>query len=406
MRKQPDTSHKPIPLLDLSLQYQQIRKETDAAIRAVIESQRFINGPDVEALEIEIADYSGCGFAVGVTSGTDALLIALMALDIKPGDEVITSPYTFFATAGSIARTGAIPVFVDIDPVTFNINPSLIEEKITSETKAIMPVHLYGQCADMEPIMEIAASNGLAVIEDAAQAIGSEYKGRRAGAIGDFGCFSFFPSKNLGAFGDAGMVVTNNPEYAERLRMLRVHGSKIKYYHELIGGNFRLDSIQAAVLRVKLKYLDEWSAGRQKNAEIYNNLFRELGALANKDCKSCTPGAPDKGIVAPAESPESGISALRLEGNPFEGHRHIYNQYVIRSSDRDNLLERIRNHKIGAEIYYPVSLHEQKCFAYLGCKKGDFPESERAANETIALPIFPELTREQIEITAKVVSGL
>jgi dTDP-4-amino-4,6-dideoxygalactose transaminase len=293
-----------------------------------------------------------------------------MAEGIGPGDEVITTPYTFFATAGAIARTGAKPVFVDIDPKTYNIDPAGIEAKITKNTKAILPVHLYGQCADMDPIMAIAERRGIPVIEDAAQAIGSEYKGRRAGSMGRYGCFSFFPSKNLGAAGDGGMVTTRDDALAEMLRVLRVHGSKPKYYHALIGGNFRFDALQAAIVAVKLKYLDRWTAGRQANAARYRRLFEAVGL-------------DKKGQVElPYESP---------------GGRHIYNQFVIRVPRRDELQAHLKEQKIGNEVYYPVPLHVQKCFAYLGHREGDFPASERAARETVALPIYPELSDQQAE---------
>jgi dTDP-4-amino-4,6-dideoxygalactose transaminase len=312
-------------------------------------------------LEQEVAAYSDCAHGVGVSSGTDALLAALMAIDLKPGDEVITTPFTFFATAGAIARLGGRPVFVDIEPQSFNLNPALIEAAVTPRTRAIIPVHLYGQMAEMDPIMEVAVRHNLYVIEDAAQAVGAEYQGRRAGSIGHMGCFSFFPSKNLGGFGDGGMVTTNDAAMAERLRLLRGHGAQPKYYHAVVGGNFRLDALQAAVLRVKLKYLDEWTAARQRNADTYRRLFAESGAP----------------VGLPAEMPH---------------RRHIYNQFVIRAERRDELMAFLKQQQIGTEIYYPVSLHLQECFADLGYRAGDCPESERAARETIALPIYPELT--------------
>ena len=376
----------PVPLLDLKAQYAPIREEIRAALDRVIDAQQFILGPEVEALEGEVAAYAGCAYGIGVSSGTDALLAALMAIDIRPGDEVITTPYTFFATAGSIARLGAVPVFVDIDPLTFNIDPAAIESRITSRTRAIVPVHLYGQMADMDPIMEIAQRHNLVVIEDAAQAIGAEYKGRRAGSIGHMGCFSFFPSKNLGGFGDGGMVTTNDAALAERVRLLRGHGAHPKYYHQLIGGNFRLDALQAAVLRVKLKYLDQWTAGRQRNAAIYRRLFEDA-ALAIDPPECLTAGCharkngacalPPGKVVLPVEAPE---------------RRHIYNQFVIRVAQREQVRAALQAHKIGHEIYYPVPLHLQECFAYLGHQPGDLPVSECAAAETLALPIYPELT--------------
>ena len=360
---------KKVPLLDMKAQYHSIKAEIGAAIDAVLESQHFILGPTVEECERRIADYSACKFGVGVTSGTDALLLALMAEGIGPGDEVITTPFTFFATAGSIARVGAKPVFVDICPKSYNIAASKIEKHVTKNTKAIMPVHLFGQCAEMDPILEIAGRHGLVVIEDAAQAIGAEYKGRRAGSMGHYGCFSFFPSKNLGGGGDGGMVVTQDPERADRLRILRVHGSKPKYYHKVIGGNFRLDALQAAIVGAKLPHLDAWTAGRQANAQRYRRLFQEAGLV-------------EQGLVVlPAEIPE---------------RRHIYNQFVVRVPRRDELRKHLTDQGIGTEIYYPVPLHLQECFRYLGYGEGDCPESEAAARDTVALPIYPELTDEQI----------
>jgi len=351
-----------VPLLDLKGQYASIRDEVRAAMDRVIESQRFILGPEVEAFEAEFAAYCQCRFAVGVSSGTDALLAALMAVDLQPGDDVITTPYSFFATAGVIARLGARPVFADIDPSTFNIDPVGIEEKITPRTKAIMPVHLFGQMADMVKIAEIAGRRGLRVIEDAAQAAGAEHAGRRAGSIGDLGCFSFYPSKNLGCFGDGGMVTTNDPALADRVRLLRSHGCRTKYRSELLGGNFRLDAIQAAVLRVKLRHLDEWTEARRRNAELYRELLPST-------------------ISVPAVSSD---------------RRHIYNQFIIRSSRRDPLIEHLTTRGIGSEVYYPLPLHLQPCFAGLGGKLGDFPASEDAARECLALPVYPELTQDMI----------
>jgi dTDP-4-amino-4,6-dideoxygalactose transaminase len=358
-----------VPLLDLQAQYATICNEIQPAVNEVLESQRFILGPQVEAFEQEIAALCGTGFAIGVSSGTDALLISLMAAQIGWDDEVITTPYTFFATAGSIARTGAVPVFVDIDPQTYNINPALIEEKITEKTKAIMPVHLYGQCADMQPILEVARKHNLIVIEDAAQAIGSEYGGMadgkrcKAGNMGDFGCFSFFPSKNLGAFGDGGLVVSNNAELALRVKQLRTHGGKDKYHNDMVGMNGRLDALQAAILRVKLKHLEGWSAGRREHAAYYNQAFAEVEQVQTPYC--------------------------------VPGGTHIYNQYIIRVPKRDELQSFLREQEIGNAIYYPIPLHLQECFDSLGYKVGDFPEAEKAAQETIALPVYPELTREQ-----------
>lgn len=378
-----------IPLLDLKPQYQALKDELKPVVERVMESQYFILGPEVEGLEKEVAEYSHAKFGVGVSSGTDALLMALMAIDIQPGDEVITTPFTFFATAGCIARLGAKPVFVDIDPVTFNIDPAAIEKAIRPNTKAIMPVHLYGQMADMDPIMAIAGRHGLVVIEDAAQAIGSEYKGRRAGSVGHMGCFSFFPSKNLGCFGDGGMVVTSDEALAKRLKLLRNHGMDPKYYYQLIGGNFRLDALQAAVLRVKLKHLDAWSEQRQRNAAIYREAFAAAGltvAAESLDClarEHCRPrGGEGCGL---SKAPGKVVLPVALPDR-----RHIYNQFIIRSSQRQRIIDHFIKEKIGHEIYYPVPLHLQTCFQYLGHKEGDFPASECAAKNTLALPIYPE----------------
>ncbi len=358
----------PVPLLDLKAQYAPIREEIRAAMDRVADSQYFILGPEVKALEEEVAAYSQCKFGSGVSSGTDALLVALMAIGIQPGDEIITTSYTFFATAGCVARLGAKSVFVEIDPRTYNIDASKIEAAITPRTKAIIPVHLFGQMADMDPIMEVANRHNLIVIEDAAQAIGSEYKGRRAGSIGHMGCFSFFPSKNLGGFGDAGMVVTNDAKLAEQLNLLRAHGAKPKYYHKVVGGNFRLDALQAAILRIKLQYLDGWTEGRQRNAATYRRLFKEAGL--------------DKIVGLPVELPNV---------------RHIYNQFVVRFPRRDALMDHLKKHQIGCEVYYPVPMHVQECFADLGYKAGDFPLSEAAAHESLAIPIYPELTEAMLQ---------
>lgn len=352
-----------VPLLDLKAQYKAIKPEIDAAIAEVMESQHFILGPKVEQLEKAVADYSKCSHAIGVSSGSDALLACLMAEDIGTGDEVITTPYSFFATAGAISRLGAIPVFVDIDPATYNLDVSQVSSKVTPKTRAIIPVHLYGQMADMDPVMQIAAEHDLVVIEDAAQAIGAEYKGRRAGSIGHYGCFSFFPSKNLGGAGDGGMIVTNDAQRGEKVRCLRGHGAKPKYYHKLVGGNFRLDALQAAVVSAKLPHLDDWTAARQRNAKKYDQLFSKA----------------DLPVGLPA----------------VVANRHIFNQYVIRVSSRDELQANLKKNGIGTEVYYPVPLHLQECFAYLGYRAGAFPESERAAKQTLALPVHPELTDAQ-----------
>ncbi len=357
-----------VPLLDVPLSYKEVLADVEKNINEVIKSGYFILGPVVEELEQKIAAYCGAKYAVGVSSGTDALLISLMTAGIKEGDEVITTPFTFFATAGSISRLGAKPVFVDIEPDTFNIDAKQIEENITRKTRAILPVHLYGQCADMDLVLDLAQKNNLVVIEDAAQAIGSEYKGRRAGSLGDYGCFSFFPTKNLGGFGDGGMVTMNSEELYEQVKILRVHGSHPKYYHKMIGGNFRLDAIQAAVVLAKLKYLDKWTKKRRSNAQTYDRLFKEKGL-------------PDH-LTLPKEIVQ----------------RHVYNQYVIRVKDkRDELRSFLGENNISTEIYYPLPLHMQDCYLSFGHKKGDLPESEKAADETIALPIFPELTTDQLE---------
>jgi dTDP-4-amino-4,6-dideoxygalactose transaminase len=377
-------STQPIPLLDLKEQHSRIGEEIRVAIDRVIESQHFILGPEVEALEQEVAAYSQCAYGIGVSSGTDALLVALMALDIKPGDEIITTPYSFFATAGSIARLGATPVFVDIDYATFNIVPELIEARITERTRAIMPVHLFGQMAEMDAIMEVARRHDLYVIEDAAQAIGAEYKGRRAGSIGELGCFSFYPTKNLGAFGDGGLVTTNDPALDERVRRLRNHGYTARYYNKEVGGNFRLDALQAAVLRVKLKYLDAWTDARRRNAALYRTLFAEA-QLAYEG------GASDSAnrVQLPTEAPQ---------------RRHIYNQFVISLDRRDALQSFLKERRIGTEVYYPVPLHLQECFAGLGYQAGLFPYSEEAANHTLALPIYPELSAGQQRAVVQAIS--
>jgi len=373
-----------VPLLDLKAQYLAIKTEVDAAIAEVMESQHFILGPSVQKCEKAIAKYSHCAHAVGVSSGTDALLICLMAEGIGPGDEVITTPYTFFATAGSIARVGAKPVFVDIDPVSYNLNPAQVEAQVTSRTRAIIPVHLYGQMADMDPLMQLAAARGLTVIEDAAQAIGAERDGRRAGSIGHYGCLSFFPSKNLGAAGDGGMVVTNDPGKAEKLTLLRAHGSKPKYFHKVIGGNFRLDAIQAAVVSAKLPHLEAWTTARQRNAARYTKLFGESGLNVVDSTASATRSA-DRRALAPSQLILPASSA----------HRHIFNQYVIRVAERDALKAALEAKGVNTEIYYPVPMHLQECFSCLGHQAGAFPESESAARETLALPIYPELGEEQ-----------
>jgi dTDP-4-amino-4,6-dideoxygalactose transaminase len=346
-------------LLDLKTQYASIKDEVLAAVSEVLETQVCIGGPKVAELEEKIAAASNCRYAVGVSSGTDAILNSLMSLGISDGDEVITTPFTFFATAGCIARVGARPVFVDINNETYNIDPNLVEQAVTKRTRAIVPVHLFGQMADMDPIMEIAEKYNLAVIEDAAQSITSTYKGRKAGSFGDVGCFSFFPSKNLGGAGDGGMIVTNNEQLYGRLKTMRNHGANPKYYHRFIGGNFRLDAIQAAVLLVKLSHLDNWSEARRRNAAFYDEMFADTvidTPYINPDCVS------------------------------------IYNQYVIRIPNRDEVMALLRKENIGCEIYYPCPMHLQECFSNLDYKQGDFPEAEKASKEVLAIPIYPELT--------------
>ncbi len=364
-----------IPLLDLQAQYAAIRTEVREAIDRVCETQHFILGSEVQALEAEIAAFCGTRSAVGVSSGTDALLAALMAIGVGPGDEVITSSFSFFATAGVIARLQARPVFVDIDSQSFNLDAGEAQTRVTTRTKAIMPVHLFGRCADMDVLLETAQARGIHIIEDAAQAIGArDTRERSAGGAGSLGCFSFFPSKNLGAFGDAGMVVAQDDGLAEAVRVLRVHGGKPKYHHSVIGGNFRLDALQAAVLRVKLKYLPMWTEARRRNARRYRTFFSEVGR-------------PEE-IVLPEDTPG-----------------HIYNQFVIRCPDRDRLQAYLKEQGIGSEVYYPVPLHLQECFAHLGYRRGDFPRAENAAREALALPIYPELTEEQQAYVVEKISG-
>ena len=366
-----------VPLLDLQVQYVSLQHNVRAAIARVFDSQQFVLGPEVAALEKELAVYCGATEAVGCASGSDALLLALMALDIGPGYEVITTPFTFFATGSAITRLGARPVFVDIDPVTYNIDASRIDAAITSLTKAIMPVHLYGQCADMDAVLSVARDKNVPVIEDAAQAIGAEDKRRRAGSMGLAGCFSFYPTKNLGGAGDGGLVTTSNGDFASRLKRLRTHGGLTEYEHEEVGVNSRLDALQAAVLRVKLPHLDEWSNMRAQRAAIYSELLEQ--ADLGFDLK--TP------VVRP-------------------NNRHIFHQYVVRvPQQRDALSDHLKSHDIGTKVYYPIPLHLQQCFAFLGYKPGDFPEAERAAVETMALPMFPEITDAQQEYVVKTIQS-
>lgn len=362
-----------VPFFDLSVQFKLIEDEIKSAIDEVFRTQQFILGTQVQKLEETIAQYCGTRYAIGVASGSDALLLSLMVLGIGPGDEVLLPPFTFFATAGAVSRLGATPVFVDIDLETFNIDPAKIEAKITPRTKVILPVHLFGQCADMNPILRIAKEREIFIIEDAAQALGAEYRpephseSRRAGQLGDLGCFSFYPTKNLGAFGDSGMIVTNHPQWADKVRLLRVHGSQPKYFHKWIGINSRLDTLQAAVLLVKFKYLEKWTTARQKKAERYRLLFKDI---------------------------HSSIEGFKLPIIQYY-NRHIFHQFVIRVPKRDRLRQFLKEKGIGTDIYYPLPLHLQECYSYLGYHRGDLPNSEKASEEVLALPIYPELTDDQ-----------
>lgn len=365
-----------VPMLDLRRQYAPLQDALESAVLDVARSTHYIGGPRIDAFEEAAAAYCGTRHAIGVSSGTDALLMALMALDPQPGDEVITTVYSFFATVGAIVRVGATPVFVDIDPETFNLDPAAVEAAITERTKAILPVHLYGQLADMDALMRLAEAKGIPVIEDAAQAIGSERDGRRAGSIGLCGCFSFFPSKNLGAFGDGGLLTTQDDAFAHKLRLLRNHGMEPRYYHKIVGGNFRLDALQAAVLSVKLPHLDAWTEGRQRNAATYRRLFTEAGLVP-----AC--------VQLPVEKPG----------------RHIYNQFILRCRDRDGLVNALRARDIGCDMYYPVPFHKQECFAALPDATRSFPHAEQAASETVAIPIFPELREEELREVVETVAA-
>jgi len=356
--------HMDVPLLDLKPQYEPLKKEVLAVFEEILDSQYMVNGPAVAQFEQEMADYCGSKFAVGCSSGTDALILALMAMDLNPGDEVVTTPFTFFATAGSIQRRQLKPVFVDIDPDTYNLDTTQIEEVINEKTRAIMPVHLFGQMADMDDTLDLAEKHELCVIEDAAQAIGARQNGDAAGALGHCGCFSFFPSKNLGGAGDGGLVTTNDEQVANRLKMLRNHGAHERYFHDEVGGNFRIDTLQAAYLSIKLKHLETWHDGRRQNAAFYDKHLAEV-----------------KEITTPVIA---------------EGNQTIYNQYVIRAKDRDELQKYLASAGVGCAVYYPLCLHEQKCFDYLGHRKGDFPVAEQAAQEVLALPIYPELEEKQL----------
>jgi dTDP-4-amino-4,6-dideoxygalactose transaminase len=357
-----------VPFIDLAAQYGHIKEEVNQNLSDVLNSQHFILGPKVKELEQKIAELCGCKYAIGVSSGTDALLLSLMACGIKPGDEVITTPFTFFSTASCISRLGAQPVFVDIDPRTFNIDPEAIEDKLSSKTKAIIPVHLFGQLADIDHLLDIASKAHLWIIEDAAQSIDATYKGRKAGSIGHLGCFSFYPTKNLGAYGDGGMIVTNNEEWADRLKIFRVHGGRPKYYHHVIGINARLDEMQAAVLLVKLRYLQQWNDSRTKNALLYNEKLKGLPITLPFIAESC---------------------------------KSIYHQYVIKAPKRDELNEHLQNNGIGTQIYYPLPLHLQPCFKYLNYRDGDFPHAEEASKTVLSLPIFAELAEDQIAYVAE-----
>lgn len=368
-----------VQLLDLTRQYRKIRKEVLEEVKKVCDSQHYILGKHVSSLEAELASYCGAKFAVGVASGTDAILLSLMAAGVEAGDKVITTPFTFFATAGSIARLNAIPIFVDIHPKTYNIDPGILETLLRKQSKgvkAVIPVHLYGQCAEMDPIRKLARKYRLTVIEDAAQSIGAEYRGERAGSLGDMGCFSFYPTKNLGGFGDGGMVTTDSPKFYDRLKTLRVHGSRIRYYHDIVGANSRLDEMQAAVLRVKLKHLEVWTEGRIKNAKRYDKLFEKAG-----------------------------ITDVVTLPNVDGGGRSVFNQYVVRVKRRDGLRSHLAGAGVGTEIYYPLPLHMQKCFKYLGYKKGDFPVSEASAKEVLALPIYPELRESEQRHVVSSIAG-
>jgi len=365
-----------VPLIDLRGQHLPVRAQLLEAIGRVFDTQQFVLGAEVQTFENRVAEYCTTQFAVGCASGSDALLLALMALDIKPGDEVITTPFTFFATAAAIARLGAIPKFVDIDPQTYNIDVEQVEAAITSRTRAILPVHMYGQCADMDVLLEISNRSGLPIVEDAAQAIGAMHRERPAGSLGKMGCFSFYPTKNLGGAGDGGMIVTSSQTLKDRLLKLRVHGGQDEYHHDEIGINSRLDALQAVVLRIKMDYLDQWSESRRQKAKLYDQLFNEAGLPCN--------------LSLPFVKPEN---------------KHIFHQYVIRvPRHRDALIKHLSEFGIGSKVYYPLPLHLQKCFAYLGYKNGDFPEAERASLETMALPCFPELTEEQQRYVVKVIT--
>lgn len=376
----PDSA--PIPLVDLAAHYAELGVDVHSIVDEILATQRFIMGPKVKEFEEVVAEYCGATFAYGVSSGSDALLAALMALGVKEGDHVVTSPYTFFATAGAVARLNANLVFADIDPDTFNLDPGLVERAISPRTAGIIPVHLFGQIADMDPLLELAGAHDLWLVEDAAQAIGAEIAGRRAGSLGDVGCFSFFPTKNLGCMGDGGAVTTSDPVLGSRLDILRNHGARVKYSHSMVGANFRLDALQAMVLLVKLPLLDSWTARRQTNAARYRRLFGDAGLVARAEGGGGALGLEEAPVVLPYEAPD---------------RRHVYNQFVLRVRERDALRSHLNAARIGCEVYYPIPLHLQECFSYLGHKLGDFPEAELAARQTLAIPIYPELTDRQAE---------
>ncbi len=395
-----------VPLLDLKAQYNTIKSEIDAAVSEVIESQYFIMGPNVHSFEQKVADYCNTKHALGCASGSDALLLALMALEIGPGDYVITTPFTFFATAGAISRVGAIPVFADIDPITFNIDPIEIEAILlrrhktvrrlgleVEKIKAIIPVHLYGQMANMQDIMKVAKEFNLAVIEDAAQSIGASLHGVKAGNYGDFGCFSFFPSKNLGAYGDAGLITVKDSELAEKIDILRLHGARPKYHNKYVGMNSRLDAIQAAVLEVKLKYLDEWSDARREKALIYDQLFNDAGIVS--DLPNCSNNCNELGMENCGLPGSSIVLPTEVEGRPENGGKHIYHQYTIRVQNRNSVMEALKKTGIGSAVYYPVPMHVQECYSDLGYSDYDFPHAVCAANQALSLPIYPEITFDQ-----------
>jgi dTDP-4-amino-4,6-dideoxygalactose transaminase len=385
---QPTTEHviepgdESVPLLDLAAHLAPLVDDVRAAMDEVVATQRFIMGPQVEEFEAALALYCRTRFAFGVSSGTDALLAALMALDVKPGDEIITTPYSFFATAGAVARLQAVPVFVDIDPDSYNLDAGSLDKVISGRTRGVLPVHLFGQMAGLDPVLSIARDRDLWIVEDAAQAIGAELAGRRAGSVGQVGCFSFFPSKNLGCFGDGGAVTSQDPDLAARLDIIRNHGARPKYHHSMVGANFRLDAIQAAVLRVELPHLDSWTSKRQANAARYRRLFTDAGLAANRDGGGGAAALGEAPVVLPRELP---------------GGRHVYNQFVLRVRDRDALQAHLRAGHVGCEVYYPVPLHLQECFSHLGYKPGNLPEAELAARQTLAIPIYPELTDQQAE---------